>query len=353
MGWFKSQLLKIIEWKDDTKDTIVYRFPMFDGKKEREIMRGSSLTVRESQAAVFVNRGQIADVFGPGEYKLETRTLPILTSLGHIFYDGDSKFKAEVYFVNTKQFTNQKWGTANPITMRDADFGVIRIRGYGVFSFRVINPALFLKALFGTNSQFTVDDINQYLKSMLISCITDTIAESKVSALDLASNLQEFNDLCQSNIQHKFEELGLSLTNLTIENISFPEDIEKALDERATLGILGDKMGVYAQKKAADALGDAAKNSGAAGSFIGMGIGQTMGGAMSGVFSNIQNAKDEPKQQSGGKFCPNCGAAVGAGAKFCPECGNKLSSERVCPECGKPVKPTAKFCPECGSKIDK
>ena len=255
MGWFKSQLLKIIEWKDDTKDTIVYRFPMFDGKKEREIMRGSSLTVRESQAAVFVNRGQIADVFGPGEYKLETRTLPILTSLGHIFYDGDSKFKAEVYFVNTKQFTNQKWGTANPITMRDADFGVIRIRGYGVFSFRVINPALFLKALFGTNSQFTVDDINQYLKSMLISCITDTIAESKVSALDLASNLQEFNDLCQSNIQHKFEELGLSLTNLTIENISFPENIEKALDERATLGILGDKMGVYAQKKAADALG--------------------------------------------------------------------------------------------------
>ena len=353
MGWFKSQLLKIIEWKDDTKDTIVYRFPMFDGKKEREIMRGSSLTVRESQAAVFVNRGQIADVFGPGEYKLETRTLPILTSLGHIFYDGDSKFKAEVYFVNTKQFTNQKWGTANPITMRDADFGVIRIRGYGVFSFRVINPALFLKALFGTNSQFTVDDINQYLKSMLISCITDTIAESKVSALDLASNLQEFNDLCQSNIQHKFEELGLSLTNLTIENISFPENIEKALDERATLGILGDKMGVYAQKKAADALGDAAKNSGAAGSFIGMGIGQTMGGARSGVFSNIQNAKDEPKQQSGGKFCPNCGAAVGAGAKFCPECGNKLSSERVCPECGKPVKPTAKFCPECGSKIDK
>lgn len=350
MGFFKSQLLKIIEWKDDSQDVIVYRFPMHDGKKEREIMTGSSLTVRESQAAIFVSQGQIADVFGPGRYKLSTRNLPFLTKIGHVFYDGDSKFKCEVYFVNTKQFTNQKWGTANPITMRDADFGVIRIRGYGVFSFRVINPALFLKTLFGTNSLFTVEDINEYLKSMLISCITDTIAESKVSALDLAGNLQEFNDMCQNNIQHKFEELGLSLTNLTIENISFPENIEKALDERATLGILGDKMGVYAQKKAADALGDAAKNNNsAAGTFIGMGLGQTMGSAMGGVFSNIQNAEDKPKEKK--RFCPECGHAVSSTAKFCPECGSKIASENVCPECGNKVKPTAKFCPECGHKL--
>jgi len=271
MGFFKSQLLKIIEWKDDSKDTMVYRFPMHDGKKEREIMTGSSLTVRESQAAVFVCKGQIADVFGPGLHKLHTRNLPLLTAIGHVFYEGDSKFKSEVYFVNTKQFTNQKWGTSNPITMRDNDFGVIRLRGFGVFSFKVSDPALFLKTLFGTNSMFTVSDINEYLKSILISGITDTIAESKVSALDLASNLQEFNDLCQQNMQSKFDELGLQLTNLTIENISFPENIEKALDERATLGILGDKMGVYAQKKAADALGDAAKNPGSAGAFMGIG----------------------------------------------------------------------------------
>ena len=349
MGFFKSQLLKIIEWKDESKDTIVYRFPMHDGKKEREIMTGSSLTVRESQAAVFVCQGQIADVFGPGLYKLNTGNLPLLTAIGHVFYDGASRFKSEVYFVNTKQFTNQKWGTANPITMRDNDFGVIRLRGYGTFSFRVINPSLFLKALSGTNSLFTVEDINEYLKSMLISGITDNIAESKVSALDMASNLQEFNYLCQDKLQGKFEILGLELCNLVIENISFPANIEKALDERATLGILGDKMGVYAQKKAADALGDAAKNPGSAGAFMGIGLGQSMGGAMSGVFGNIQNAKDEPKQPT--KFCSECGAKVAVGAKFCAECGAKQSQSNVCSNCGVQLNSGAKFCAECGTKV--
>ena len=349
MGFFKSQLLKIIEWKDDSKDTIVYRFPMHDGKKEREIMTGSSLTVRESQAAVFVCKGQIADVFGPGLYKLHTRNLPLLTAIGHVFYDGDSKFKSEVYFVNTKQFTNQKWGTANPITMRDSDFGVVRLRGYGTFSFRVINPSLFLKALFGTNSLFTVEDINEYLKSMLISGITDVIAESKVSALDMASNLQEFNNLCQQNMQGKFEILGLELCNLVIENISFPENIEKALDERATLGILGDKMGAYAQKKAADALGDAAKNPGSVGAFMGVGLGQNMGGALNGVFSNIQNAEDKPKQAT--KFCSECGSRIAPAAKFCPECGAKQASANICSGCGATLNGNAKFCPECGTKV--
>lgn len=355
MGFLKSQLLKIIEWRDDSQDTIVYRFPMFDGKKEREIMTGSSLTVRESQAAVFVCQGKIADVFGPGLYKLDTHNLPILTKIGHVFYDGDSKFKSEVYFVNTKLFTNQKWGTANPIAMRDADFGVVRLRGYGVFAFRVINPSLFLKTLFGTNSRYSANDINEYLKSILISGITDTIAESKVSALDLASNLQEFNDLCQRNLQTKFEELGLELSSLTIENLSFPEAIEKALDERATLGILGDKMGTYVQKKAADAMEEAAKNGNAAGGFVGMGLGQSMGSAVAGAFSNVQNAEDkkeEPKPKEGGKFCPECGAAVSPSAKFCPECGAKQNEQKTCPACGKAVKPTAKYCPECGAKIE-
>ena len=265
-------------------------------------------------------------------------------------YGFNSPFFADVYFVNTKQFTNQKWGTANPITMRDNYFGVIRLRGYGTFSFRVNNPANFLKALFGTNSLFTVEDINEYLKSMLISGITDTIAESKVSALDLASNLQEFNALCQHNMQEKFDTLGLELCNLVIENISFPANIEKALDERATLGILGDKMGVYAQKKAADALGDAAKNPGSAGAFMGIGLGQSMGGAMSGVFSNIQNAQDTPKQNNS-KFCAECGSRINPGAKFCPECGAKQASSNACSNCGAQLNPGAKFCPECGTKV--
>ncbi len=348
MGFFKSQMWKVIEWKDASSDTLVYRFPM-NGK---DIMTGSSLTVRESQAAIFVHEGKIADVFGPGRHKLETRNLPFLTAMGKVFYQGESRFKAEVYFVNTKQFVNQKWGTKAPITMRDRDFGMVRIRGFGVYGFRVGDPKAFMQNLFGTNSSFTVDNINDHLKSVLISGMTDTIAESKVSALDLSSNLQEFNDLCLTTIQPKFSELGLELTNFTIESITFPEEIEKALNERISLGILGDKMGTYAQKKAADALGDAAKNQGTLGGFVGVGMAQNFGGAFGNTFQNLAQAQDAPKEtKPKGKFCSACGAQIAATAKFCPECGQKQDGN-VCPKCGAEVKEGAKFCPECGEKLN-
>lgn len=354
MGWFKSQMWKVLEWKDDSKDTIVYRFPM-DGK---EIMSGSQLTVRESQVAIFVHLGQIADVFTPGKYKLTTKNLPILSGIGSIWYQGESRFKAELYFVNTKQFLDCKWGTTSPVSMRDRDFGVIRIKAHGNYSFRVADATKFLKEVFGTNGKYSVNDIESNLKTILLSQMSDTIAESKISALDMACNYQEFGGMVMNNARQKFNDLGLELTDYNIININFPEAVEKAMDERTRVGILGDKMGSYAQLKTVEALGDLANNQGMAGTFVGMGMAGGAGNAFGNVFGGISNIKDQPQQQpqqaqGDTKQCSQCGASMKSTAKFCPECGAKQQSSTTkhCPQCGVEVKATAKFCPECGEKL--
>lgn len=352
MGWFKSQMWKVIDWKDDSSDTMVYRFQMPSDKYE--IMSGSRLTVRESQVAVFVHQGKIADVFLPGQYKLDTNNLPILSGLRALVYqDRDVVVKSDVYFVNTKQFTNLKWGTKNPITMRDADFGMVRIGAFGTYSMRVFDAGKFLQELFGTSSTFTVSDIHDHLKSLLVSQMADTIAESKIPMLDMAANLQEFSGMCRTNITEKFREYGLDITSFTIENISLPQEVEKTLDERTSLGILGDKMGTYTQKKAADALGDAARNTGTIGTFMGVGMSGAFSGAMNNAFSNLGNAQDAASKQESKpkqKFCGECGATMSLSAKFCPECGAKQAVSAVCSNCGADVK-GKKFCPECGTKV--
>lgn len=346
MGFFKSQMWKVLEWTDDSSDTIVYRFPM----NGQEIMSGSQLTVRESQVAVFVNQGKVADVFQPGRYKLTTANLPILSGIGSVFYQGESRFKAELYFVNTKQFVDRKWGTSNPVAMRDRDFGVIRIRAFGNYAFRVVDAKMFMTEVFGTRGQFSIDDIEGNFKNILVSQMTDTIAESKISALDMAMNYQEFGDMVMENARKKFNTLGLDITDFNIVNISFPESVEKALDERTSLGILSDQMGTYTQKKTADAIADAAKTQGATSSIIGMGL----GGMVNGFMANQQQPVNQPQQQAKSadeKFCPECGARVKATAKFCPECGTKLAVANVCPKCGATLTAGAKFCPECGERI--
>ncbi|MCM1289483.1 MAG: SPFH domain-containing protein [Corallococcus sp.] len=345
MGWFKSQMWKVLEWKDDSKDTIVYRFDM----QGKEIMSGSQLTVRESQVAVFVHQGKIADVFGPGQHKLNTKNLPILSGIGSIWYQGESRFKAELYFVNTKQFVDCKWGTNNPVAMRDKEFGMIRIRAFGNYAFRITDAAAFLREIFGTNGRYKVQDIEGNVKNLLVSQMSDTIAESGISALDMAMNYQEFGNMIRDNAQVKLSEMGLTLTDFNVINISFPETVEKAIDERSSLGILADQMDTYTQKKAADALSDAAKNTGSAGAFMGMGVGLGAGGMVGSAFGGTGNKKSVA--QKGSKFCPECGAGVSASAKFCPECGNRIAAAGVCPSCGTAVSVGAKFCPECGQKI--
>jgi membrane protease subunit (stomatin/prohibitin family) len=348
----RSQMWKVVDWRDDTNDTLVHRFTMPNEKWE--IMSGSKLTVRESQVAVFVNKGEIADVFGPGQYTLSTGNLPLLSGMRSLLYQGrEVVIKSDVYFINTKQFTNQKWGTQNPVLMRDSDFGMIRLKAFGTYAFKVSDAGKLLKELFGTNSTFTTSDINNHLKSLIVSQLSDTIAESKIGVLDMAANLQEFSVKVTKYVQDKFNELGLAITAFIIENVSLPEAVEKALDERTQLGILGDKMGTYAQKKAADALGDAAKNQGSIGAFMGVGMGQMFGNASATAFSNIANAKDadQDKKEAPKSFCTKCGAQIAVGAKFCPECGEKLVSKNKCPQCGTEAAPGKKFCHNCGTKL--
>ena len=344
MGFFSTNVLKAIEWADASKDTLVYKYPM-DGRK---IVFGSKLTVRESQVAIFLNKGKIADVFTPGTYTLKSSNLPILTQLLSLPYGFKSPFFADVFFVNTKQFTNQKWGTSNPITMRDKEFGTIRIRGYGSYSFKVNNAEVFLKELFGTNSTFATEDIQSYLKSLLVSSISDTIAESKISALDIACNLNEFSDVASDKVAHDFEALGLKLVKLVIENISFPEAVEKAIDTRSSLGVLESKMDTYVKYQSANAIGDAAKNPGMGGVGATLGTGMAVGEVIRDSLKSSTKADDTT---AGTKFCSECGAKVAANAKFCPECGNKLATKNTCPKCGSQVTARHKFCPECGEKL--
>ncbi len=344
MGFFKTNLLKSLEWVDDSTDTIVYKYPM-DG---RQIQYGSKLTVRASQVAVFLNKGKIADVFGPGMYALQTSNLPIFTQLMSWGYGFKSPFYADVYFINTKQFTNQRWGTSNPITMRDKDFGTIRIRGYGNYAFKVENPEVFMKELFGTNSTFSTEDINSYLKSIIVSSISDTIAESKISALDIASNLIEFSKVAQESLAETFANLGLQLTKLVIENISFPEEVEKAIDTRSSMGVLSDKMDTFVKYQSANAIRDAAQNQGSAGLGAQLGTGFALGEMMK---KSFESSSTPNQAEENVKYCPSCGAKNPQAAKFCVECGGKMVQKGKCPKCGAEVGPKSKFCPECGEKL--
>jgi len=349
MGLFskiKKQMLKVIEWEDNSKDTIVYRYPLTD---RDEIMTSSTLVVRESQCAIFMHKGKIADVFEPGTYTLSTENIPFLTKLLSLPTGFESKIKAEVYFVNTKQFMGQKWGTQNPIMIRDAEYGNVRIRGFGVFSFKVSDPKVFMREVFGTNAVYTTSDVADAIKPMLIQTVTDKIAESKISALDLAANYKEFSKTISEACVNDFQAMGLSITKFVIENISLPEEVEATLDERTKLGVLEDKMGTYTRLKAADAMADAAKNP-SGGNMAGLGIGLGAGSAVGHLFGESLSAENPvkiPKIKT--KQCANCGAEVKANAKFCPECGNTLVKK--CPKCGATVDDKAKFCAECGTKL--
>lgn len=345
--------LKVLEWADDSKNTLVYKLPLKNGG--REINQKSKLVVRESQEAVFVHKGQICDIFPAGTYDLNTNIFPILSKLAGWKYGFQTPIAVDIYFVNVKQFTGIKWGTANPIAMRDPEFGMIRVKGYGSFAFRVDDSGVFLKELFGTSSSFVTSDITDWLKTMLISALTDCLGESKISALDLAGNTLEFNEIVKHAIQDKFKELGLMLTNLFIENMSVPEEVEKAIDERSKLGILGDKTDVMMKISAAEAMKEAAKNPGMGGAFMGAGVGLGAGAGMGSIFAEAFKSNSQPQEQAkpqGGEVCPKCGAHLNKGAKFCSECGEKLAVKKFCPECGAEVKSTSKFCPECGTKLN-
>jgi membrane protease subunit (stomatin/prohibitin family) len=348
-----SQFIEVIEWLDDSSNTLVYRFPV----KDQEIKNGAQLIVRESQAAIFVHEGQIADQFPPGRYTIDGGNTPILTKLGAWKYGFNSPFKSEVYFVNTKQFTDLKWGTPNPVMMRDSDFGMVRLRAFGIYSMRVTEPKAFISEIAGTNAHFVTEDIEGQLKRTLVSGFSDALAESKIAALDLASNYDELSTLTRQKLNEEFQTFGLQLTKFVVENISLPQEVEAAMDKRTSMGVIGD-VGRYTQFQAADAMRDAAQNpSGGAGTGAGLGAGFALGNAMAGAMTDAirQSKEGSGSSQSAaapasGIPCSQCGHRNPPNAKFCQECGAKQGPAK-CANCQSDLAPGAKFCNECGQKV--
>ncbi|WP_176606489.1 SPFH domain-containing protein [Streptomyces morookaense] len=287
MDRLRGEFIDIIEWTDDSRDTIVWRYPRY----ENEIKMGAKLIVRESQVAVFVNMGRIADVFVPGMYELQTGNLPILSTLQGWKYGFHAPFKAEVYFVTTRQFTDMKWGTQNPVTVRDPEFGMVRLRAFGGYAARVTDPARLLTELAGTDPQFRTEEVEDYLRQLIVGRLGTLLAGSGIPMLDLAARQGELGDrLGQALTDELAASHGISIPKFVIENISLPPEVEQAIDARSRMGIIGN-VDNYARLQAADAIRDAANNPGGAGEGIGLGLGMAVGQQMAQVFAPQQAAQ--------------------------------------------------------------
>lgn len=279
-GRLKHELIDIIEFLDDSGNTLVYRFERF----QNEIKNGAKCIVREGQAAVFIREGQLADVLPPGTHTLDTKNLPILGTLLGWKYGFESPFKAEVYFVSTRVFTDQKWGTMNPVIVRDPEFGPVRLRAFGTYTFKVKDPGSFIKNVVGTDGRFTIEEINTQLRNVIVSQIGNALGSSKIPMLDLSGRTMELSRFLRTETAAEFDKIGLELPTILIENISLPPEVEQALDKRSSMGIVGD-LNAYAKYQTAEAIRDAAKNPGTAGAVVGLGMGNVFGGMMAGTAS--------------------------------------------------------------------
>ena len=281
MGLFdrlRQELVDIVEWVDDSRHTLVWRFPRF----RNEIKNGAQLIVRPGQMAIFVHRGELADVFEPGHYTLTTDNLPLLSTLQGWKYGFESPFKAEIYFVSTRQITDLKWGTPNPIMLRDPDFGPVRLRAFGTYALRASDPAALLREIVGTDSSLEADEVAELMRSIIVSSMADMLGESKIAALDLASNYHELSEeLRKTALERVDDEYGLDVPQLFIVNISLPEEVEKAIDTRSSMGAIGD-MQAYQQYQMGRAMLEAAENpsGGGASEGLGLGVGLAMANRM-------------------------------------------------------------------------
>lgn len=282
----KAELLDIIEWTDDSSDTMVWRFPRY----ENEIKYGAQLIVRQSQVAVFVNMGVIADVFTSGQHRLTTQNLPVLSTLLGWKYGFQSPFKAEVYFVNTRNFTNLKWGTKNPVILRDPEFGPVRLRAYGTYVVKVSEPSRFIREIVGTGGHFTIEEVSEQLKNLIVTRFSDMLAESKIPVLDLAASYNELSDYLTGKIAPEFLEYGIEVTKLLVENIALPQEVEEALDKKSSMGIIGN-LDNFLKYQSATAMEAAARNPGGeASAGVGMGIGFAMANQLGKMVANAPEA---------------------------------------------------------------
>jgi membrane protease subunit (stomatin/prohibitin family) len=280
MDFIKKQFIDVIHWTEEGDGVLAMRYPMQDF----EIQNGAQLTVRDSQMAVFVNEGQVADVFGPGLYKLTTQTLPVLTNLKNWDKLFDSPFKSDVYFFSTRLQLDRKWGTPNPITIRDKDFGIIRMRAFGIYSYKLADPGKFYKEISGTREEYGVDDLDGQLRNLVIGSMTDLFGQSAIPFIDMAANQEELGAALKAKMEVVFDRYGLALDSFVLQNVSLPEELQKILDTKISMNMIGD-MGRYTQYQVANAIPLAAQNEGGmagigAGLGAGMSIGQTMGAAM-------------------------------------------------------------------------
>jgi len=314
-----KQFIDVIEWVEPEEGILAYRYPMQD----REIQNGGKLTVRDSQAAIFVNEGKVADIFGPGLYTLTTQTLPILTYLRNWDKAFKSPFKSDVYFFSARIQTDQHWGTQNPISIRDKEFGAIRLRGFGIYSYHLSDAKSFYSKISGTRDLYRVADLEGQLRNTIVAKMTDAFAASQVPFLDMAANQGALAEKISEQLKPAFTEYGLTLDTFVVENLSLPDELQKVLDQRISMNVLGD-MGKFTQYQVAQAIPIAAANEGggAVGMGAGLGAGVAMGQAMMDAVKKSTSAPTtagSPAAET--KFCSECGKPIARSAKFCPECG--------------------------------
>jgi len=313
-----KQLIDVIEWNEPVDGILAYRYPMQD----MEIQNGGQLTVRESQMAVFVNEGKIADVFSPGLYTLSTRNLPLLTDLMNWDKGFESPFKSDVYFFSTRLQIDQKWGTATPITIRDKEFGAVRLRCYGIYSYRIADPRAFFTQISGTRDSYFAGDLEGQLRNTIVARITEIFASSDISFLDLAANQSALAGKLVQLMNPAFAALGLTLNQFVVENISLPDELQKLLDQRIGINMVGD-LGRFTQFSAAESLPIAAANAnGAAGMGMGLGAGAAVAQVLAATLKPAAaSAQPAPAAAEATKFCISCGKPIPQRAKFCAECG--------------------------------
>ena len=323
-----KQFIRVIAWNEPENGILSYRYPM----RDLEIMNGGQLTVSESQAAAFVNEGKIADIFGPGLHTLTTRNLPLLTDLMNWDKAFESPFKSEVYFFLTRLQIGQKWGTATPITIRDKEFGAVRLRCYGIYSYRVADPRVFFNQISGTRDSYLVGELEGQLRDTIIGCITEVFATSDVAFLDMAANQAALAAKLMERMKPAFAALGLELDQFVVENVSLPEELQKVFDQRVGMNMVGD-LGRYTLYAAAESLDlSAANTSGAAGMGMGLGAGAAVAQVLSNSLKSVTAAPaasaapvpafiNASVASEGTKFCTECGKTITRSAKFCAECG--------------------------------
>ncbi|MEE4357019.1 MAG: SPFH domain-containing protein [Desulfococcaceae bacterium] len=346
MGVNNLLFLENIEWFDESGKELLHRIPE---KGSAEIKYGAQLTLRESQAGIFFYQGKAVGAFGPGRHTLKTANIPLLTKIASLPWGMESPLRAEVYFVNLKIFTNLKWGTRDPVAFKDSELGLIRLRAFGVFNLRVLQPVLFINSLAGTQGIYTTQEIEEYLSRVIVSRFNDYMGENIDSILNLPAKYDELSEGLSERLKADFSHFGLGLANLYINAITPPPEVQQAIDDRSRMGVFQD-MNKLMQMKAAMAMEKASE-----GGDSGNGMGTGLGLMLPAMFARYFSGKEEspaPTETAPSAKCPDCGNTVPPDAKFCPQCGHQQIVFRQCGKCGKNMTPGAKFCPRCGQSAE-